>query len=224
MNFKSFEKSLLQAIDVEPHQEDRLLERSIPVVSQKLSDIQGELSSVRNQMTNLDSRFSEFDSRITSLFSRPLQMIGMVSLGTPVSTNMDIQNTNISSSNEAEAEAVQSVVLSAASSSTIAASLSPPSYSMSRGIQTVADLYREWTQGINGGPAIQDLERNWGAQWRKSEKDRKFFARRRVIIDEINRMIEFERKTPLQAVSELDQKLLANKASINWLSKFLSKR
>ena len=62
----------------------------------------------------------------------------------------------------------------------------PPVYSMSRACHlTVADLWREWTVGLGGGPAVSDLERAWKRKWRKSNTETKFFSRRKVIIDHI---------------------------------------
>ena len=61
----------------------------------------------------------------------------------------------------------------------------PPSYKLSRTIQTVPDLWREWTAGLGGGPAVQSLEDLYGAAWRPLQSERVMFGRRKVIIDEI---------------------------------------
>ena len=55
---------------------------------------------------------------------------------------------------------------------------------MSRTIQTVEDLWREWTVGLGGNPSIQSLEDSHGAKWRPEQKERTFFSRK-VIIDHI---------------------------------------
>ena len=62
---------------------------------------------------------------------------------------------------------------------------SEPPYRMSRTIQTVDDLWREWTVGLGGNPSIQSLEDSHGAKWRPEQKERTFFSRRKVIIDYI---------------------------------------
>ncbi|OJD18721.1 hypothetical protein AJ78_01258 [Emergomyces pasteurianus Ep9510] len=59
------------------------------------------------------------------------------------------------------------------------------SYTHSRTIQSVPDLWREWTTGLDGGPSVRSLE-DQGGQWRKSSpKEQMMFSRRKVIIDEI---------------------------------------
>ncbi|KAI3655070.1 hypothetical protein MP228_000450 [Amoeboaphelidium protococcarum] len=62
-------------------------------------------------------------------------------------------------------------------------------YKMNRSVVTVNTLWQEWTSGIAGGPAVQDLEATFGTKWRKDQTESKFFNRRRVIIDEIKRMV-----------------------------------
>ncbi|EDN08635.1 predicted protein [Histoplasma mississippiense (nom. inval.)] len=58
-------------------------------------------------------------------------------------------------------------------------------YSLSRTIQSVPDLWREWTTGLGGGPSVQSLE-DQGGSWRKSSsKEQMMFCRRKIIINEI---------------------------------------
>ena len=52
-------------------------------------------------------------------------------------------------------------------------------------MQTVPELWREWSSGLGGQPSIQSLESLYSAAWRPDAKDRVLFSRRKVIIDEI---------------------------------------
>ncbi|KAL3690978.1 hypothetical protein R1sor_004629 [Riccia sorocarpa] len=54
----------------------------------------------------------------------------------------------------------------------------PRKYKLSRGTAIVLDLWREWTEGIGGGPAVKDLERNRGSTWCEGN-ERRFFNRRK---------------------------------------------
>ena len=63
----------------------------------------------------------------------------------------------------------------------------PPPYKMARYVRTVADLWREWTEGLGSNPAVRRLEEAYGARWRTSQSERMFFGRRLVIIREIER-------------------------------------
>jgi len=41
----------------------------------------------------------------------------------------------------------------------------PPTYQLSRTIQTVHDVWKEWTAGLDNGPAVEALEQSYGASW-----------------------------------------------------------
>jgi hypothetical protein len=64
--------------------------------------------------------------------------------------------------------------------------LDPSIYQMSRTIQTVRELWDEWYSGLDGNPSIQSLEATYGCRWRPGNKERVFFSRRKVIINEIH--------------------------------------
>ena len=46
------------------------------------------------------------------------------------------------------------------------------SYSLSRGIHSVPELWKEWFVGLNGGPSVASMDRLY--KWRDSEKERRF--------------------------------------------------
>jgi hypothetical protein len=94
----------------------------------------------------------------------------------------------------------------------------PPVYKMSRTISTVFDLWREWSSGIGGSPSVKSLEEAWGPKWRLSPTESRFFNRRKIIIDWINRQIT-DGKTANEAVRILDDRIKASKKSLDWLQK-----
>ena len=64
-----------------------------------------------------------------------------------------------------------------------------PAYTL-MDLRTVADAWREWKEGIAGFPAVEQLESSWGAAWRPEAKQRVAFCRRKVVWDEVNRLIQ----------------------------------
>ncbi|KAL1996107.1 hypothetical protein VTN49DRAFT_430 [Thermomyces lanuginosus] len=60
-------------------------------------------------------------------------------------------------------------------------------YAMSRAVQTVPELWAEWTEGLGGKPSIQTLTACYGTEWRGDPKEKTFFCRRKKIITEIER-------------------------------------
>ncbi|KMS67138.1 hypothetical protein BVRB_034210 [Beta vulgaris subsp. vulgaris] len=94
---------------------------------------------------------------------------------------------------------------------------------MSRGIRTVTDLWREWTEGLAGGPAVKDLIERLGTKWCQ-ENERRFLNRRRVIINAVlskARTIQGG-ETPgncLAAAAILEHDRVLKGKSLDWLSK-----
>ncbi len=64
-----------------------------------------------------------------------------------------------------------------------------PAYTL-MDLRTVADAWREWKEGIAGFPAVEQLESSWGAAWRPEAKQRVAFCRRKVVWDEVGRLIQ----------------------------------
>ncbi|KAI3638343.1 hypothetical protein MIR68_003954 [Amoeboaphelidium protococcarum] len=93
-------------------------------------------------------------------------------------------------------------------------------YKMNSSVVTVSTLWQEWTSGIAGGPAVQDLEATFGTKWRKDQTESKFFNRRRVIIDEIKRIVnENVASCEQEAVRLLEIKRSSNLWSLDKLMK-----
>lgn len=64
----------------------------------------------------------------------------------------------------------------------------PPVYALME-LFTVPDLWREWEYGIGGNLPVRLLEEKWGHHWRISTASKVAFCRRKVILDEVKRLI-----------------------------------
>lgn len=95
-------------------------------------------------------------------------------------------------------------------------------YSLSRTIQTVPEVWKEWTCGLGANPSVQSLERSYGATWRPSSRERVMFCRRKVIIDEIYAR-HGKGQTLDAAVEELELVRCRGRLSLYQLSQLLSK-
>jgi hypothetical protein len=69
--------------------------------------------------------------------------------------------------------------------------------------RTVADVWREYKEGIAGGLAVEKLELEWQARWRPEPKQRAAWRRRKVIVDEVLHLI-YTGLSPIAAVVELE--------------------
>jgi hypothetical protein len=95
-----------------------------------------------------------------------------------------------------------------------------PAYTLVKA-RTVDEVWREWNEGILGGPAIKDLELKWGSKWRPLPKERVAFCRRKVIIDDILKRQQHGQSAS-DAITALE--LVRGDKSIDWLIKELKKR
>ena len=80
-----------------------------------------------------------------------------------------------------------------------AAELPLPPYRMSRTIQTIPELWREWTVGLQGQPSIERLDELYGPSWRSgptAASERQFYSRRKTLITEIRRLAAAIRAPP----------------------------
>ncbi|KAL3694617.1 hypothetical protein R1sor_008268 [Riccia sorocarpa] len=99
----------------------------------------------------------------------------------------------------------------------------PRTYKLSRGIVTTIDLWREWTEGLGGGPAVRVLESKWGASWCEGS-ERRFFNRRKVIIEAIEKRASLmeggvTNKNLKWASEWLEEERRKRSKSLDWLSK-----
>jgi hypothetical protein len=88
-----------------------------------------------------------------------------------------------------------------------------PTYHLSRGITTIPDLWREWTVGLGGQLSVEALDERWGSRWRHGAEFQ-FYSRRKVIIDEIKRLVAGGREA-IDVVDSLEEQRLRSKASLS---------
>jgi hypothetical protein len=89
----------------------------------------------------------------------------------------------------------------------------PPAYQLLRGITTIPDLWREWTVGLGGQLSVEALDERWGSRWRRGAEFQ-FYSRRKVIIDEIKRLVAGGREA-IDVVDSLEEQRLRSKASLS---------
>ncbi|KAI9235726.1 MAG: transcriptional activator of glycolytic enzymes-domain-containing protein, partial [Podila humilis] len=87
---------------------------------------------------------------------------------------------------------------------------------MNRQVNTVPELWKEWTVGLGpGNPSIRQLEAQYGPSWRTTSSAANFFSRRLRIINEIQRMIDFEGMSEEEAVNRLEMRREQGVAALN---------
>ena len=98
-------------------------------------------------------------------------------------------------------------------------------YKMSKGIGTITDLWREWKYGLTGSPSTESLERRNGPAWCATKADRRFFNRRKLVIDSIEskaRQMSGElSETASFVAQQFEQQRASLGKSIDWITKNL---
>ncbi|CAM9599478.1 unnamed protein product [Heterosigma akashiwo] len=153
----------------------RSLERVVPEITSTLKNTYG---SIRTKLTGLNSELSH---QITTAF-------------TTLETKLDLVLANPS----AAAPTQPAPVTSPSAQQSLGAGARPdaspsdtgaaPVYTLSRGHTTVHDLWGEWTLGLNGGPAVSDLLRQYGGP-SSCLDDQRFYRKRNTIIKAIEHFI-----------------------------------
>ncbi|KAG1442979.1 hypothetical protein G6F56_010845 [Rhizopus delemar] len=99
-----------------------------------------------------------------------------------------------------------------------------PSYQLNRAVKTVADAWKEYSVGIDGGPPVQDLERTYGVDWRRDRKESRFFSRRNILYNEVKRIAHTHNMSYEDAANDLEKQRTMMKKSLDGLGKFIKTR
>jgi len=79
---------------------------------------------------------------------------------------------------------------------------------MSRGIETVREVWDEWTVGLTPFlPSVEQMDKKHGTKWRNSTKERKFYSNRLVIIREIRRLSALTGQSVDDVIDMLDNEV-----------------
>jgi hypothetical protein len=82
----------------------------------------------------------------------------------------------------------------------------------------VDEVWKEYREGLEGQPAIEQLDANWGSRWRPEPRGRTWYSRRKVIWDKIKEHIA-EGMDEADAVKEVEK--LRDGGTINKLIRLL---
>jgi hypothetical protein len=97
-----------------------------------------------------------------------------------------------------------------------------PKHRMCRAVRTVEDLWREWTEGLQGKPSIAELDRRWGNRWRAGrQSELQWYSLRLEVIKEIRRVAQARRTSEEAAMWQVSQQQQQRRCSLDQLCKQL---
>jgi hypothetical protein len=88
-------------------------------------------------------------------------------------------------------------------------------------VYTVADVWREWKEGMTGGPPLESLEAQFSPRWRLGNTMTVQFCRRKVVWDALKTLIARGRSEE-EAIGELET--MRDGQSLNRLVDLLRQR
>ncbi|KAE8964038.1 hypothetical protein PR001_g29185 [Phytophthora rubi] len=100
----------------------------------------------------------------------------------------------------------------------------PATYKMVRALKTVHQVWQEWAVGIHGDPAVRDLEEQHNSSWRNTAAEKRFFFRRKRIIDRVISIAQQENVSHEQAVCILEATRAQADLTLNALTESLTRR
>lgn len=235
-DYRLFASQLQQSLVHGQTPQEVQLHQTVPLIADRLINIHKDLQQTINiwsqknqeQLKNIELQFQDlFSGRVTLNLQAKRPLLNESSLDPPLgpcTTSPNRQDSLERSEQPIPSSSTSAPLPPSLPSALLSSSLpsSPSSYRLSRTIQTVPELWREWTCGLGGNPSVQILEELHGPRWRPEPKERIFFSRRKVIIDEIRRRHESGHISFDAAVEEVELVRTRGKLSLHKLSELLS--
>ena len=101
-------------------------------------------------------------------------------------------------------------------------SKSPPIYCMSRAVNSVRALWREWTEGLGGNPSVAALDSKWGSRWRAGrQKEVQWYSLRLEVIREVKRVAQAQKVSEEAAMWQVNLRQEQMQCSLDQLCKRL---
>jgi hypothetical protein len=97
-------------------------------------------------------------------------------------------------------------------------------YIMSRTVDTVDQLWREWFEGFPPNPSVQSLELKYRAAWRQKDSEKTWYSRRKVIIKYICTVSEAKRLPASLIVQRLEEVRTRSRWSLHQLYKEIAQK
>lgn len=189
-----------------------------------VQSIESDNSALAN---NLDQGFAKTHDvlgRLLDALSRPIvipeQIIPEHSIPGPLQVQNAINEASTSSSSS-NGQPMSRPNPSTASASGTTTALPPAilPFQMSRSIDTVCDLWREYSVGLPGQPSVRTMYEGGSTEWKKKESERRFYQRRKVILQVVEDIANKRGIPAEEAAAVVDKwRTRQSNTSLNYLS------
>jgi hypothetical protein len=209
VQFLAFKQQVIRQMDLCDPIELRL-QNAMPDLSAKIDSVHGSIVAKIDELRQETSQTREVTCRLSS------ELSDLVSGRAPIYINRVPANVPVPIPVFTDTAIVQH----ASPVDVPDAPLTVPQYRLSRNLFTVDEVWREYKVGLGGNPSVESLELRYGARWRPSDSERKFFSRRQKIYKNIAASISGG-QTDTAAVKVLEDLRIASNWSLDKLQKQL---
>lgn len=183
------------------------------------SSVITSITAMQAQTENCYRRIEESEASTRNIIADSfIQMAANITRPQRSSMIVETEETSATVSNDLVLLSTNNEVMPRASSPA-----SPVQYKMNRNLVKVTDVWREYSVGLSGGPAIKSLEEDYGTKWRKDRTESKFYNTRLVLYKEIQKICERDCISTEEAAEKLERRRIELKASIDKLIKIIKR-
>ncbi|CEP17702.1 hypothetical protein [Parasitella parasitica] len=213
--FLDFRRKVKVHIDAREEPESELLKKVAPEVQDQLASMNRIISKGFKELARNQQATDASQQTMQPMFNN------IVSGRQPLQLSVRLENSSAPAPAPSPASASSSASVSASASASASALVSAPVHKMSRGVHTVADLWKEWTLGLGGFWSIQDMDAKYGTAWRKD--DRKWYNLRKKVIEAVKKLQNDLGLSPPTAIDTLQRVMSRRNWSIDRLGTELQK-
>jgi hypothetical protein len=217
-SFINYSNDLKKAMCEKEHPRESQPRTAMPLLSEKIDTIAFKTFSAQKEILGkLDKFYEDFN-----LEKRKLNDIldGKASITLKMEQSNYDNHNNTSNPNKCDQPAnnVENLINMQTEQNPLLEN-GPPYYKMCRALETVSEVWREYSEGFGGNVSVENLENSYGTRWRKDENERRFFNRRNVIYQEIKKISRERGVSCGEAAVFLEQKRNIMGLSVNGLQK-----
>jgi hypothetical protein len=192
--FTTYAAAVLQVCESpEEHVVDSV-RRAMPVMT---NVIQSSFSALGDRLSHLETGMGRIEGHLSTIVEKGFKMVINDDVITSSSVQQECYGTSTVSVNPT------------------------PTYSLSRSLQTVTEVWQEYSVGINGGPAVQVLEDTYGTSWRQLEPERRYYSRRKVFYSAIDEIATHRAVPHAEAVAALESERKKLRKSLDGMMKHI---
>lgn len=214
--FQQYQQSVIGQLDT-CTPEDRAFAQSDPllaeIVKSQMLIVNDKIDMVNNRVNALHGKVDQYHQQITrdmmghftKLKNTPLYF---ADASTPApSSSSSNAGPSSTSSNTAQCPVPTSSV---------------PTYTLNRDLCTVNQVWQEYEVGRPGCPSVKQLEEDYGTKWRRDPTQSRYYLRRKVLYDELERIAGEKRISLEDAAGVLEETRKRNSKSLDTLSTMIS--